>query len=166
MSTVSEIVDIIAAVSLNEDDPDSDTQTRMVRYINRAYFDIYRRVAQYLDNTEHTTQSVSVTSGSGTLSPVPLKILSVVDTTDERVLTKRSVYDIELDDPNLDSTGDAVHYYVSGGSTLKLWPIDTKTVRVRYIPKPASLSITSLEDDIKLPAEFHDVLEFGAMYYM
>lgn len=166
MATVNEMITYVAGQSLNDDQPDTALQQRILRYINRAYKDTYAALAQYLENTQHTTQSVSVTSGAGTLSPAPFKIISVVDTTNKKVLEPRSVRDLEMEYPALDDTGDPSYYYISGETTINTYPAGTQTLRVRYVPEPSSLVIGGAESTISIPPRYHDIIENRALYFM
>ncbi|MFN7834837.1 MAG: hypothetical protein ACK5NY_03465 [Burkholderiaceae bacterium] len=163
---VAQIVTLIAQQSLNESSPDVDMQNRIVGYVNRAYEAVYAGCAAWQHNKLLVSQTVAVTNGTGTLNPVPFKIAQITDTTNNRILPAVDILELEERDPALATTGAPLVYWIEQDSTLKTYPLATHSVRVRYVPKAATLSNTSAEADIKLPAEYHSVLVFGALFYM
>jgi hypothetical protein len=166
MSSVSQIVQTVAQISLNVDNPDLALQNRIVNYVNIAYLDVYTRVANYMQNKIQTTQTVAITSGSGTLSPEPLNIVNVVDTNDERILLARDIREIEEECPALDDTGSPWWYYIEADTTIKTYPTNNTSLRVRYNTKPSVLTIDSLETDIKIPVEWHHVITEGTLHFI
>lgn len=163
---VAQIVTLIAQQSLNESSPDVDMQNRIVSYVNRAYEEAYASTAAWQTNKLQTTQTVAVTSGTGTLNPVPFKISQIVDTTNNRVLYAKDILELEHNDPELATTGAPLWFWIEADSSIKTYPLSNQTLRVRYIPKVTTLTYNSAETDIKLPPEYHRVLVFGGLFYM
>lgn len=161
---VSEIISNVARISTNDDSPDSEATARLLSYLNMVYKLVYRKIAPYYKTRLATTQSVSVTAGSGTLSTLPLRIHSVTDTTNENRLIAADFEEIELNDPELDDTGNPTHFYIENDTTIVTYPKDTVTLRVRYTPEPADLTSGTLEADIKIPAAYHDILVHGTLF--
>ena len=166
MATIPEMITFIASQSLNDDTPDIAMQTRILTYINRAYQRAYDRLSQHLDNTAHTTQNVTVTTGVGTLSPDPLAVINVVDVTNGQVLEPKSIRFIEEIDPKLEATGSPAFYYLQDTTTINVYPPGSTSLRVRYVPQPVTLTLTSPVTDIKIPAIYHNIIEQGALAFV
>lgn len=163
---VSEMLTLVANVSVNEDEPDSVLTARHLRYLNLAYNRIWTRIAKANGNILETTQSVTVTSGAGTLSPVPYKVQSVVDTTNGNILEFKNPLWLEEQNPDLDDTGTPKYCYISGSSTLNVYPSSSITARVRYMPQITELTSSTTSANISLPAEHHQIIPVGALMWI
>lgn len=165
MSTVQQIVDRIADFALDEVDSDNDLEQRILNDVN----DIYNRVFTAMSKNDFgrytESESVTITSGTGT-NTANIRVLSVYDVDNNRILEKTDVFDLEKEYPALDKTGNPCYYYLDGNTTINTYPINDTTLRVRYFPKVNTLAIDDAESAIKIPTEYHDVLELGGIWLM
>lgn len=161
--TPSEIITNIARMSTGESTPGTDFTAIILGYVNRAYEDIYTSLCDLDYVRLQTTQTVTVTSGTGTLSTEPFRIHNVVDTTNDRRLTPRHPLLIEEYDPDLDDTGTPEHYYLSAATTLRVHPGGSITARVRFTPKVTALTSSGAESTILFPKEYHELLVWGGL---
>lgn len=85
----------------------------------------------------------------------------VVNSTEGTKLTPldpRNASDLE---PNLSYPGVPAHYYITGGTTLNLFPTNTTdTIAVRYYRVPVALSGTATP---VIPERFHSLIVDGAV---
>lgn len=144
---------------------DADATAMILGWIQSAYDEVWSQVATEFPTLLETTQSVTVTAGIGTLSPWPMSIGSVYDTTNKTFLTVTSFAEAEEADPELDNTGIADRYYVTQGTQLNLNAKSDIVARVRYVPFAGTLIGNGVESSIRIPPQYHDVLEWGALRY-
>lgn len=165
---VSTIITRMAQLSLDEDtvESGSDKESRLLGYINLGYRKVLQEIGSMYTTNDITSQSVVVTSGSGTISTPFTKIVKVVDTDNETVLTLGEIDDIIEIDPKLANTGSPTHYYITSGNTLNTYPKDSITATVWYIPQVADLTITSTSSDIKIPFAYQDILVEAGLQYL
>lgn len=163
---VTEIINRIATISLNEDSPDADIQTRLVRYINDAYFEVYRETAKMYKNRLLTSEAVTITNGAGTISVTPFSWETVKDTVGKQILKPSDIEEIDEIDIEIDDTGNPTRYYITTGTTVNTHPINSTTILVRYIPEATVLSVSSTEADIKISVMFQEILVWGAIFMM
>lgn len=79
------------------------------------------------------------------------QILYVVDTTNDTLLTGVDVRDIADDTTD---TGTPSYWYLDGLTTLRVWPLATPTLSVRYLKYSPELTGT---DTPLIPARYHPV---------
>jgi len=163
---VDSIISRIAKLSSDEDSPDLESQQRILDYVNLAHFEIYQRTAVLNSNRLGTTEDLTQTAGSSTISAEPFKVLSVVDLDEERLLEERHIEDIEQDYPMIDDIGSPDYFYLSGTTTLNTYPLNNADVRIRYIPMPTELALGGAESTIPYPSPYHRALIMGGLYYM
>lgn len=162
---VSDIITQVAQLGLNEDYPDTALAERILSYVNRAHEQTYSEVGQYLEPVNSQTQTVAITAGQGTLSPEPDFFISVVDTTSSRKLQATTASTLEDTDPALDAVGNPTYYY-KVGTTIYTYPINSTSLRVRYIPIKTELTAATTEAELPYPTKYHSVLVWGALYWM
>lgn len=164
--TPQEIVDRIADFALDEVDADNDLETRILNDVNEIYRDLQKKIATRDRSGRYAqTENVTITSGSGTVSS-HVHIFSVYDSTNDRLLEESDVATIEQLDPSLDEENTPREWYVTGNTSLNVYPIGDITARVRFYPTPNTLALTDAESDIRIPAIYHDVLVKGGKYLM
>jgi hypothetical protein len=142
----------------------ADDDDRLLRYLNKAYAEVYAFCAQLYPNMYQKFQDMEITAGIGAYSYPSLLVLSVVDKNNAtKVLDHVSVDDIEASDPGLEATGTPTSYdYLMDG--LITYPLNTTTLQLRYVPQPLALTADSLESAIKIPAAYHGVLEWATLW--
>lgn len=140
--------------------------TRIMLYMNRAYADIYRETARDYPQALLTSQSITLSSGLGTISSAPHKILRVKETGSYNFLEARTLIELEQENPRLDATGSPRYYYMTSDTAISCYPIDGSSIVVRYIPRPSTLASDGAETTIKIPPEYHDLLLWGTLVYM
>lgn len=163
---VDALISRVAFLSSDEDNPDSEAKTRILNYINLAHFEVYERTAVVNSNRLGTTEDLTQTAGSSTISAEPFKILSVADLDQEVMLKERHIEDIEYEYPMVDKIGSPSYFYTTGTTTINTYPLDNANIRVRYIPMPTELVVGGAESTIPYPSPYHIVLINGALYYM
>jgi len=163
---VNSIISQIAYLSLDEDSPSSAMQTRILAYVNNAYREAFRQTAAANKQNLMTTETVTITSGAGTMTASPFKIEQVVDTGQDFVLSPSTILEVEQRDRELDDSGNPTVYYMTGEQDINTHPIDSTSLRVRYIPDYVELAVDGAESTIKLPRSYHDLLVDGALFYM
>lgn len=165
MPTVSSLLDSVKSLALVGSGNADDT-ARILRYMNMVYSEAYRVTAVSYPTLLLTSENVTITSGSGTLTAAPFRIERVKDTSNNEILKPTTRLDIEDLYPALDDTGAPAWYFVEGTDGLRTYPVNSGTVQVRYIPRAGTLTSASAESDIKIPPEFHDLLLWGTLVYM
>lgn len=163
---VQEIIKRIAKLALNGDIVDDATQTSdVLGYINAVYRDISTSLLSETDSRNHKTSDYTVTNGLTTITPIPYKIFNVVDINTEKKLNLVNINRIEEVDPLISKAGEPDSYYFTQ-NTLKTYPSNDTKIRVRYVNTPQDLTLSSTEAEIAIPAAYHEILVWGALYYM
>jgi hypothetical protein len=165
MPNVSSLLDSIKDLALVGSGNSADTD-RIMRYMNMVYKEAYRVTAVSYPTLLLTSETVTITSGAGTITTVPFSIMRVKDTDTNILLEPSSRLDIEDMSPSLNGTGNPTYYFMESEMALKTYPIHTGSVLVRYIPRAGTLTSASAETDIKIPPEFHEMLLWGTLVYM
>lgn len=166
MPTVSDLLDTIQDLALVGSGNSAD-DARVMRYMNLVYKEVYRRTAQQRPTLLLTSETVNITSGSGTMAATPFSVSLVKDTgNDNNKLKPTTLPELEDEYPALDDTGAPAWFYFTSGTAIKTYPVNSTTLSVRYVPSVGTLTTTSAEADIKIPPEFHDVLLWGTLVYM
>lgn len=163
---VNAIISQVAGLSTGDSEPDSAFQSTILGYLNNAHAEVYGKIAVKGRHLFSTTEDVTITSGSGTLSTSYLETRRVIDRTTKQMLTKRSVELIEDEDPLLENTGAPRNYWVENMSTIKTHPINSTTLKVRGIPGPNTLVLGGAESTIKVPPQYHMVLVWKTLFYL
>jgi len=166
MPSVSEILETIKGLAL-VGEGDSTDDARIMRYINFANREVHRRTAASYPTLLQTLETVTITNGAGTLSNIPFRVEFVKDTgNSNNPLTVTTLLDLEEENPALDATGSPSKYYFTSAKGIATYPVNSTAVKVRYVPSSVALTVTDAETAIKLPVEFHDVLVWGALFWM
>lgn len=162
---ISDIINTIAVISFNDDNPSADDRVRILRYVNLANQEVFRKIYQIASPFISTSTTLTLTSGAATLPTDVFKIVKVVDTTNTRILTEKSLEEIEDLDPALTSTGQPKYFYRDGAS-IKVWPTQDVSLRFRYVQELSDLVDEASAASIVFPAAFHSLLIDGGLYYM
>lgn len=161
---VATIVQRVIDLGLNEDAPDTDLQTKALGWVNSAYKEAYNLAATYSWPILYTSATVTITNGVGTLPAAPKRILQIRDTATNRILKPSDYLYVTSIDADANNVGNPARYYIAGSETaLRTHPVNSTSVVVNYIAKPADLLISSTETDIKIPAEHHTMLIWAAL---
>jgi hypothetical protein len=161
---VATIIERVAEQSLSGSvEGDSAGTAMILGFVQSTYDEVYGAIAAQYPTLLETTQNVTVTAGQGTLDPVPLKIVRVADTTNKRFLEVTTAEMVEDKDIDLDDVGQPDEFYITGGNKLNTYPKGSISARVRHIPFAATLVANGSESSIQFPAQFHDVLIWGAL---
>ena len=162
---VEDIILRIAEISLDEDLPDLETKGRILNFVNLVHDEIHERTAELNSAELSTTQTLAIVSGTGTMSPVPYKILSVYDETNKKMLPLTTIEDLEAKDNELSTTGSPSEYYILGND-MNTYPMSNQSLRVRYVPDKVDFTLSTLAADIPLPAVFHSIYIHGGLVYL
>jgi hypothetical protein len=149
---------------------DDIERTMLARLVDDAHKEsCLREPWPFLERQETITQAANdnTVSTTATLG----KVISLVNTSDSIVLVplrtdtqlKNSLY-------ALDTTGVPTNYYFIGDD-LYLWPTpeSTKTLRIRFLTEPATLTKDSDDTAILWPSKHDSVILYGALskaYYI
>lgn len=161
---VQQIVDRILEFGLDETDADNDLETRVLNDVNEVYNQLQNLISTMATpDYMETDTPVVITSGSGTVS-AHLRNFSVYDIDGTRFLDETDLLSLEQDDPALVTTGAPTQYYITGGTSINTYPINSTTLRFRFYPAVTALVLTGAESTIKCPIHLHNVLVEGGNY--
>lgn len=140
---------------------DDLTESRILSFLNDAYFDICSREPwPFLETTATLTINASglVTSPTNVTS-----VLNVYDSTDGFSLQPQRLDDIsDLYGQDLtEAAAQARHYYFIGTS-MYVYPVPSNTIKMNYIMEPEALT-TSPDTSPILPTHAHRLLVTGAL---
>jgi hypothetical protein len=159
---VEQILENVRNLSLIGNTSAATSSNKLVAYLNMAYRKEYDYVTRLYSALAQTTQNVTITAGSGTLASAPHFIYSVYDISGTpRELIKTDIEWLERNFPSLNEQNQAIYWYMDGLSGIKTYPLGNTTLRVRLVPAANHLSATSAETEIKIPANFHDILTWS-----
>ena len=130
-------------------------ETRAKRFINQSYQELCAYDDwPFLEATATGTAPLTVSDMR--------KPLYVVDTAN----FNRTLWEVDqatlTDGADLTATGGWPHYYyLTGGTTVNIYPTATDSLTVRYIKTPTDLSADT--DTPVVPAPYHDIIVLGAV---
>ena len=137
-----------------EDFLDSAGTTRQDYFLNTAY----HRICESYD----WPWLFADATGTAPLTITDLRTVhSVVDTTNNNKLVRLDRRQLQDLDPALTSTGAPTYYYRDNETDIKVWPVSSVTLAVRYLKVPPSLALTT--DTPLVPARWHNLIVDGAM---
>ncbi len=131
---------------------DFQDSTRVGRWVNQAYTE--------LCDQEDWPFLRATATGPAPLAISNLGVIKSVRRADKTPLEPEI-------DPHADylidlpATGTALYYYLSGGSTVTVAPLDTGSITVRYWQVPTDL-VSDVDVPI-VPARFHELIVLGAL---
>ena len=149
------------------DDVEQETLARLIDDAHKE--NCLREPWPFLERQETITQA----AGDATVSTTATlgKVLAFVNKSDEVALTPLRI-DSQLKDYvyDLDETGIPTHYYFIADQ-LYLWPTpdSAKTLKIRFLTEPTTLTTNSDDSDILWPAKHDSVILYGALskaYYI
>lgn len=138
--------------------------TLLDSFVNDGYEDFLQRTACWIERSTLTT-----TAGSADYDMdqdiMQIVELSILDSDGDTTLPARmSPQDImELRRGSSDQDSPSRRYAVQGHNMLMLWPTPTTadTITIYYVPRPATLSVSSDTASL-VPPQYHRALEFYA----
>jgi len=165
MPSIAEMIDKVAKLGVNEDNPDATLRAIYLGYIQSTYNELYGEVAKSFPSMLLATQSVTLSSGAGTLTTKPFIVVNVYNTDEgSKPLEPTDYNTLRTLYPSLSNTGFPSYFYMSGFGTIKAYPTDGSTLSVDYIPNPTTLvDGTTTEDDLIIPVPYQEVLVWGAL---
>lgn len=167
MPNVAQLLTNITSLALVGATGAQGDQDRVLNYLNMAYRKVYRKIAVKYPFVHRTTQTVTITNGSGTLNPVPFFVTVPRDVNNfSRKLDPTDIEAVLDCDPTMASTGNPEKYWIEGLNALKTHPINSTSLTVPYIPSPDALDENTTEDEIKIPVVFHDILVWETLELM
>lgn len=169
---VSEILKLLATLSIGLDDPSDSDIVVFMQYINLCYFEILQETISQNPLVTIINESVNCNDGNLDSTSNPLFIPKVIyDISRNLPLSGTTFEDVIKKDPGVTRTGDAQEWYYSSG-VISVYPKATSLLSdgngfgVRYIAQPRPLLATTLSSDILIPALYQQVLADGASYYL
>lgn len=130
--------------------------TRVSRYLNRAYLALCDEYPWPFLETEITAQTPPVT-----ISDLD-QILYVADATTGTELYGDDQRTISIADPGRTNTGTATAWYLTGGNVLNVYPADTNaSLTIRYIQVPDEIAGS---DEPLVPNRYRNLITDYAVY--
>ena len=140
---------------------DDLTESRILSFLNDAYFDICSREPwPFLEKTA----TLTINSAGLVTSPTDiLSVLNVYDATNGGKLVPQRLDDIsDLYGQNLaEAQAQARHYYFIG-TAMYVYPVPSATLKMNYIHQPVAIT-TSPDTSPILPTHAHRLLVTGAL---
>lgn len=169
---VSEILSLLATLSIGLDDPDDGDTLVFMKYINLAYFELLQSVLTESPTVVKLHEQLDCTNGVLSATSQSIFIPKVVyDIATNVPMSGTTEEDILKFDPAVIKTGNPQKWYYANG-VINTYPLSTTTVDagggfgIRYIAQPAPLTALSVSSDILIPASYQQVLADGASYYV
>jgi hypothetical protein len=169
---VSEILKLLATLSIGLDDPDDGDTVVFMKYINLCYFELLQVVLTESPIVVKLHEQLDCTNGvlSPTSQPIfiPKAVYNIANNVPMLGTTEE---DILKFDPAIKKTGNPQEWYYANG-VINTYPLSTSTVitgggfGIRYIAQPKPLTSLSLSSDILIPTMYQQVLADGASYYV
>lgn len=115
-------------------------------YLNQA--------KNWIEDKDNWPWLETTTSGSSPLTISDLRnIIYVADSTNDNLLRASTASDIATNDPTINDTGRPSFYYLDGLTTVRVWPVSTVSLSVRYIKYSPELSLSG--DTPLIPVRYH-----------
>ncbi len=174
---VSEILKLLATLSIGLDDIDVDNQNDddvvvFMRFINLAYFELLQSTISESPTVVKLNEQLDCTNGVLSATDNPIFIIKSVYNISSNVPLRGTLEeDIIKNDPGLTKTGTPQEWYYANG-VINVYPLTTSTVDtgggfgVRYISQPSPLLYNSPSTDILIPPLYQQLLADGASYYV
>lgn len=169
---VSEILKLLAILSIGLDDPQDSDIVVFMKYINLCYFELLQATLSQnplaVKLNEHLDCNNGVLAATSQNIFIPKQIYNIAS---NLPLTPTIESNVLENDPGLTKTGEPQQWYYANG-VINVYPLTTSLVSdgkgfgVRYIPQPVPLTVSSLSADILIPALYQQVLADGASYYL
>lgn len=169
---VSEILKLLATLSIGLDNPDDSDIVVWMRYINLCYFELLQATLSESPTVVKLHEKLDCTNGI--LAPtsqsifIPKMVYNIASNTP---LNKSLEEDVLNIDPSLTKTGTPQQWYYANGN-INIYPITTNAVNagggfgIWYIAEPNLLKSISLSSDILIPKVYQQLLADGASYYI
>lgn len=125
------------------------SNSRANQFLNDAYHSLCEMEAwPFLETTA---------SGSAPLTVSDLRaVLYVLDTSNDLQLAPGDARDLSYNDPDFATTTGSPNSYWIDGSAVKVYPVSTVTLSVRYLKVPADLSADG--DTPVVPTRYHQLI--------
>lgn len=160
---VSTLVQRIIDLGMNENAPDTDLQNKALGWLNNAYKEAYNVAANFGWAKYYESATITITNGSGSFPFAPRRVLTVVDNGTKRVLKQSDILTVMNIDPSVTLQGNPARWYTEGETTVKVHPISSTTLNAVLLRRPADLTLTSVEADIKIPPHHHELLIWASL---
>jgi hypothetical protein len=168
--TVKEIIQLMANLSIEQDNMIAQEESIFLRYLNLAHFELYEATAsvnQGLIENEKTGNTL--VANEAFLNKSPFSIVSVFDVSNSKLLKPVSLTNLLHEDANFNRTGKPELYYLQN-QVINFYPVqsnlNTINLNCWYVPMPEELKITDNSDAIPYPVFAHQILADGALYYL
>jgi hypothetical protein len=169
---VSEILKLLATLSIGLDEPQDTDVIVFMQYINLCYFEVLQETIAQNPFVQTSNDKLDCNSGilDATADPIFIPI-SVYDIARNSRLSAAAFDEIDKTDPGLTSTGIPEKWYQRNG-VINVYPIATSLVAdgggfgVKYIKNPSPLTPQSTSSDILIPTMYQQIIAFGASYYI
>ncbi len=170
---VSEILKLLATLSIGLDDPSDSDKVVFMQFINLCYFELLQTTLSQSPLATINHETLDCTDGDCAFTSTPIFIPKVVYDIASNTPLIGTTYDAVISkDPGLTNTeGTAQEWYYSGG-IISVYPLVTSIVAdgngigIRYIEQPAPLTENSESSEILIPYMYQQVLADGASYYL
>lgn len=169
---VSEILKLLATLSIGLDNPDDSDIVVWMRYINLCYFELLQATLSESPIVVKLHEKLDCTNGILAPTSQSIFIPKIVYNIATNSILRRSLEEEVINiDPSLTKTGTPEQWYYANGD-INIYPIVTSAVStgggfgLRYISQPNPLKATSISSDILIPTLYQYLLADGASYYI
>lgn len=164
---VTDVLNLVANLSIGLDNPTDDDQEIFLRYLNLAHFELFQHTAPVNPFIPIQSDMLDVNNGVVDNLTAPLFSFRSVYRTDSNKELIPYSYDKILDkDPGLIITGEPIYWYYINNK-LNVWPLWTEEegIGVRY---NIASNPFQLNNDLSpiYPVQFHPLLIDGTCYYL
>lgn len=125
----------------------ANSQARRDRWINEGYQSL-------LEEADFPFEE-STATGAAPLTIADLRDVRYVGNTDGELVQRSRQEIMGWNASQQTQTGNASYWY-QDGSQIKVWPLDTRSITVRYLRTPPDLSAAG--DTPIVPARYHDLI--------
>jgi len=164
---VTDVLNLVANLSIGLDVPTEDDQQIFLRYLNLAHFKLFGHTAPVNPFIPIHSDILDVNNGVVDNLTAPIFSFRIVYRTDTNKPLIESSYDeIISKDPGLTIIGQPSYWYFANNS-INVWPLWTQAqgIGARY---NVSSDLFEINDDLSpiYPLQFHPLLVDGTCYYL
>lgn len=167
---VSEILKLLATLSIGLDDPTDSDVVVFMQYINLCYFEIIQETISQNPLCVIKKEVLDCTDGKVDSTSSPIFIPKVIYDSASNIALSGTTFDEVIEnDPGITQKGNPTQWYYSGGF-INVYPyiagLKAQSIGIQYIAQPPKLQSSTKSEDILIPPLFQQILADGASYYL
>lgn len=164
---VIELIEMMAKIGGGIDNPPDDEKAIYLKYLNVAYFEIYRKTALINPYIIFEHEQINCVDGKASNTDhKPFTIRTVYKVSGNRKLKQLNVESLLDKDPGLTQSGSEPIGWFFESNSINTYPKFNGTIGIRYSKSPEYLNMNSGSNDIPFPEIYHSCLFDGACYYL